>query len=289
MTTKETFTPSPLRYPGGKGRALKQVMPMLPPSFLEYREPFFGGGSVGIRVAQQYEGVKKFSANDKNTELISFWKDLKDDLPTLVHKALVLHRDYIKDRKGRLLYNMIVDNLKHSTTPGLDFFILNRITFSGVVQSGGYSEESSHKRFTRSSIDRLLNASEVIQKFTFTNRGYESVIKRKGDGVFIFLDPPYYDAEDSKLYGKNGDLHTGFDHKTLCDLLGKTKHTFLMTIDDSPFIRDLYDNREDEGIYIRKWQLQYGMNNTGKSEDGSKSKARKGDELFISNYQLPKS
>ncbi len=35
------------------------------------------------------------------------------------------------------------------------FFVLNRITFSGTVDSGGYSEQAFQKRFTESSIDRI--------------------------------------------------------------------------------------------------------------------------------------
>ena len=88
-----------------------------------------------------------------------------------------------------------------------------------------------------------------------------------------------------KLYGKNGDLHTNFDHEKLRDVLLKTEHTFLMTIDDSEHIRNLYENHPK--FYIQDWDLQYGMNNTGKNKDGSKKKASKGKELFISNYELP--
>lgn len=35
---------SPLRYPGGKSRAV-ELISSLTPDFLEYREPFLGGGS----------------------------------------------------------------------------------------------------------------------------------------------------------------------------------------------------------------------------------------------------
>jgi DNA adenine methylase len=37
---------SPLRYPGGKQRIVKQLGDKLPTHFDEYREPFLGGGSV---------------------------------------------------------------------------------------------------------------------------------------------------------------------------------------------------------------------------------------------------
>jgi len=35
---------SPLRYPGGKSRAVQRLLALVPDVFDEYREPFVGGG-----------------------------------------------------------------------------------------------------------------------------------------------------------------------------------------------------------------------------------------------------
>ena len=43
---------SPLRYPGGKTRAIKMINPLIP-SYREFREPFVGGGSVFIDSLQE--------------------------------------------------------------------------------------------------------------------------------------------------------------------------------------------------------------------------------------------
>ncbi|MBX3066987.1 MAG: DNA adenine methylase, partial [Anaerolineae bacterium] len=40
------YTKSPLRYPGGKSRAMPQILQQIPLNMREYREPFIGGGSV---------------------------------------------------------------------------------------------------------------------------------------------------------------------------------------------------------------------------------------------------
>ena len=47
---------SPLRYPGGKSRAVKFIAPLIP-EFDEYREPFIGGGSVFIYLKQLYTAL----------------------------------------------------------------------------------------------------------------------------------------------------------------------------------------------------------------------------------------
>lgn len=44
---------TPLRYPGGKSKALNQILPRIPLDITEYREPFIGGGSVFLAVKQR--------------------------------------------------------------------------------------------------------------------------------------------------------------------------------------------------------------------------------------------
>ena len=149
---------------------------------------------------------------------------------------------------------------------------LNRISFSGTVDSGGYSQKAYESRFTQSAIERLKDIAKLIQKIEFSCGDYERLIQKSGEKVFIFLDPPYFSATKSKLYGKKGDLHTNFKHERLCEILKTTKHTFLLTYDDSDFVRELYRD-----FYIKEWNLQYGMNNF------RQKKGELGKELLISN------
>jgi DNA adenine methylase len=49
---------SPLRYPGGKSRAIQRMLHLMPDSFDEYREPFVGGGSFFIALRQKRPDVR---------------------------------------------------------------------------------------------------------------------------------------------------------------------------------------------------------------------------------------
>lgn len=153
------------------------------------------------------------------------------------------------------------------------FFVLNRITFSGVVDSGGYSQPAYEKRFTYSSIERVKNICPYLSGVKITNGNYSGALFQEGDDVFIFLDPPYWKAAESKLYGVRGILHAAFDHERFAENMRKCPHKWLITYDDSPAIRELFNFAE-----IQEWTLQYGMNNYRKES------AAKGQELFIKNY-----
>lgn len=274
---------SPLRYPGGKSRAIKILKNYFPKDFSEFREPFFGGGSIGIYLVQVLRQVDlldigakvPFFANDLNKDLYCFWQVLKTQNKDLIDVIQHIKNIY---KNGRELYSEILNRRNEDLDEfqrAVDFFVLNRITFSGVVDCGGYSQKAFESRFTQSAIDRLKNMDKLLQNFIFSNESYENLLQKEGKNVFIFLDPPYYSASKSKLYGKKGDLHIQFNHQMLCENLKNTKHKFLLTYDDSPYIRELYKD-----FYLQEYSVQYGMNNF-KQEN-----APKGAELLIANFRL---
>ena len=70
----------------------------------------------------------------------------------------------------------------------------------------------------------------------------------------MFLDPPYYLENNSKLYGNNGDMHEDFNHEKLFNIL-KSKKNWLLTYNNCEYIRNLY---KDYLILDVNWS--YGMN-----------------------------
>ena len=266
---------SPLRYPGGKSRSVDLISTIIP-EFDEFREPFLGGGSIFIYTKQRFPN-KKFWINDLYFELYKFWEMTQKDVDALIDKVYEWRNQF---PVGKELHKFLNENLAtfNDLERGAAFFIYNRITFSGTSLSGGFSEGAFTGRFTESSIQRLNQFAKVINGSTITNLDYEELVKQEGKNVFIFLDPPYYSATKSALYGKNGNMHKSFDHVKFADTMKNCKHKWLITYDDSEYIRDLFSFAN-----IMPWELMYGMRNVTEGSD------QKGKELFISNYlqQLP--
>ena len=262
---------SPLRYPGGKSRALKSIIPLIPKDFEDYREPFLGGGSVFVHITQLFPN-RQYWINDLYEELAVFWQMAQADMPALLTQVWLWRKEY---KDGKRLHTFLVKNIR--TLPPIQkaaaFFVLNRITFSGTSESGGYSNAAFEKRFTESSIQRLEQLTNIMEGVKITNEDYQTIVNAPGEGVFIFLDPPYYSATKSALYGKNGKLHRMFDHEAFAVAMQQCEHKWLITYDDDPYIRELF-----AFAAIREWNLTYGMRNVGKK---SQQKAK---EIFISNY-----
>lgn len=259
---------SPLRYPGGKSRAIKILYPLIPANSDMFLEPFAGGASLGIYVSQNKD--IPVLMNDINYDVYCFWKYALNDNQKLVEKVI----NYYNMPKNKETYLKIVsENFKDKLDIAARFFALNRITFSGTIESGGYSKEAHNKRFTESSINRLKNISNLKNKITVFNDDYETFLKNNliTSNPIVFLDPPYYSATKSALYGKNGNYHKKFDHYRLNNFLKNSNFKFFMTYDNCDFIKNLYKD-----FYIYEWSLQYGMTN---------KKSEKNNELIITNYK----
>jgi len=250
---------SPLRYPGGKTRACK----ILEAVILKYFDvkkyntlysPFFGGGSFEFHLQNKFNF--DIICNDKFKPLYTFWDVCKNNKKKLCEK-LYLKKNLTKEEFSTIRTNIL--NEENSLTQAYYYFIVNRCSFSGATLSGGFSKEASKKRFTKTSVDRINNLN--LSKFMIYNEDFTSFINSKCLNGIIFLDPPYYLENKSKLYGNNGDMHENFNHKLLYDTLKKKKY-WIMTYNNCEFIRNLY---KDFTIIEVNWV--YGMNKSKKSSE----------------------
>lgn len=246
----------------------------MPKNFAEFREPFVGGGSVFIYLKQQYPELKIW-INDLNPELFFFWKTAQSNLTQLVQEIFEIKSKYSDGKKlFKELTEVSVDELSEIER-AIRFFVLNRITFSGTVESGGFSQQAFYKRFTISSIERLEKLEYVLSDVKITNLDYSNLLQDCNKNTLLFLDPPYFTATKSRLYGKRGGLHISFDHKRFSNEIRNCCGNWLITYDNCLEIRDNFSFAN-----IQEWEVQYGMNNY------KQVNAPKGKELFISNYEI---
>jgi DNA adenine methylase len=267
---RTTTNVSPLRYPGGKTRACKIIDTAISQhfdmnSFDTVVSPFFGGGSFEFYLQNKY--AVKLIVNDKFIPLYNFWKQVKLNKTILCEELrkvtsvskeqFTAYRDTIMDLNDDVLQQSI------------QYFIINRCSFSGSTLSGGFSEESSVKRFTPSSINRIESLD--FTNIEIYNKDFQDFINSLStpcigtttttDKTLLFLDPPYYLESKSKLYGNNGDMHEKFDHKLLFDVL-HTKKNWVVTYNNCEYIRNLY---KDYIILDVNWS--YGMNTSKESSE----------------------
>jgi DNA adenine methylase len=127
----------------------------------------------------------------------------------------------------------------------------------------------------------LLRCSEKLQGVQVTNFDFTDVIEQIPDNAFLFVDPPYFNADQDKFYTHSFTLA---DHYRLAMSLQKhaNRLSFLLTYDDAPEIRDLY--AWTINILERQWNYTINRTNDQKSKTNAKGKRSLGRELFIMNY-----
>jgi len=218
---------TPLRYPGGKSKATTKMAPYFPPknNVKHYREPFLGGGSVALWMTQNYN-LESVWVNDLYWPLYNFWIHLRDRGEQLSNALHETKTNYNTVDKARELFEQSKKELSDKDTTNFEkavnFWIVNKCSFSGLTESSSFSKAASEGNFTLKGIADLKEYSKLIKNWKITNQSYETLLDGSiDDDIFIYLDPPY--EISSNLYGKKGAMHKGFNHDKFaqnCNLNG---------------------------------------------------------------------
>ena len=240
---------SPLRYPGGKSRAARTILELIPPDTRTLVSPFMGGGSVELACAALGMRVH---ASDLFEPLVTFWQQLLANPDAVADEAAKLfpmrHAKFYELQRG---FYDLTDPVQRAGT----FYALNRASFSGVTLAGGMSP--GHPRFTESSIQRLreFRTSEL----SVTHCDFSEAISNAPTDCVMYCDPPY--MIESNLYGYHGDMHDGIDHLELARLL-TARENWVLSYNDCAAVRDLYGKYE---VLEPTWT--YGMANDKRSRE----------------------
>jgi DNA adenine methylase len=244
------MTKSPLRYPGGKTRAIKILTGYVERNFPERRtllSPFLGGGSFELSCASRGYTVY---ANDLFSPLAVFWNVVKTRAAEL---QTVVSQECPVSKEDFVVFRNTIGDITESLDIAKAYFIVNRCSFSGATFCGGFSAQASSGRLNRSAIERLGQVD--MTNVTVSNLDGIQFLREhpETNDTIVYADPPYYIS--TYIYGKDGDLHEEFDHKAFAELI-LTRKDWILSYNDCPYIRELY-----VGCRIHEETWAYGMDN----------------------------
>ena len=276
---------TPIRYPGGKSKAIKTLSQWYPKVITEYREPFIGGGSIAIDVTKANPNIPVW-INDLYVPLYNFWMQLRDrgqDLSESVReqkeKMLESGTQEEKDKFAKELFNQYATEIDtyDDFQKAVAFFIMNKCSYSGLTENSTFSPTAANSNFSLVGADKLAQFSELIKNWKITNIDYSEVMNAPGKDVFVFLDPPY-DIKDF-LYGKDREMHKSFDHDRFAEDVYMCPHKFMITYNVNDRLLELYKD-----YYLREWKIRYSMAHRG--EKGTDENVKT--ELLVTNYPTEK-
>ena len=270
---------TPLRYPGGKSRAITKMSRFLPDmsKYKEFREPFIGGGSVALYMTKQYPHLKVW-VNDLYEPLVNFWQQLQHEGNEITTRLKTFKGSYSTPDRARELFleskELVNDDRASLVTRAVSFYIVNKCSFSGLTESSSFSKQASDSNFSLRGIEKLPEYSKLIENWKITNGSYEDLFTDQTD-TFVYLDPPYEIGE--ALYGKKGEMHKYFDHdKFAKDCDRHTAHQ-MISYNSSQLIKD----RFKEWI-PSEYDHTYTMRSVGDYMKNQQSRK----ELVLTNYGI---
>ena len=249
---------TPLRYPGGKSRAVPKLCQWLPENITEYREPFLGGGSMAIEMTKRYPDLPIW-VNDLYKPLYNFWLVLRDDGDYLYDQLIQLKQRHPDQGSARQLFLDAKEKVNELDIGYKDkavaFYIINKCSFSGLTESSSFSKQASDSNFSIRGINNLKYYSQLIKNWKITSLDYSELQSDDSD-VFIYADPPY-NVKDN-LYGYKGEMHKGFDHARFADIMDGHLCNVMISYNNHPDIIHRF-----EEWYQYDFAHTYTMRSTG--------------------------
>ncbi len=253
---------SPLSYLGGKSKLAKTIIKVMP-VHQTYVEVFCGAAWVLFKKPRSGCEI----INDINSELVTMYRVLKYHLEEFVKYASTTLTSRDEYNALRLVDPKTLTDVQRAVR--YYFLVKNsfgsKLAFDSFTVSHGRRPRPNPMQIEKS----LVEVRERILNVYIENSPYQQIIRRfDRESVLMYIDPPYMGCEGD--YGKG--IFSREDFITLRDMLAKCSARFVMSINDTPEIRQIYSK-----FNISEVSTKYSISSNRESSETIT-------ELLITNY-----
>ena len=220
---------SPLCRIGRKKPIKDRVINNAPKQFNVYVEPFVGTGDIFFAFNFDPDKVKSY-LNDKDSVISTSFNIMKSN-PNISNI----------DKFKNVSLEQVTSFVKQSHT-GLDKLAKNIYILCGTFGATGKGKIYKSPNI-EPKLRKIPKYAEYLKNTTITNTDYKSLFTHDSPNTFFYLDPPY---EKSKGLYKDAVI----DYKIMVDRLKKIKGKFLLSINDSTEIREIFKDFKISGLSV---------------------------------------
>ncbi len=256
-----------VKWAGGKGQLMPQIIRLIPTRFARYFEPFLGGGAVFFQIA----------SSDR--------KVIKNHVEELI-PALIYHQNqYNKSPKKYYYHLRDSTRVMNKIDKTARFIALNKTCYNGLYRVNRNSlfnvPIGRYKNPIICDADNLRNTSVVLKRSGsyLGVSDYKKILVEKAEkDDFVYLDPPFHPISNTAnftSYTNNGfSLDDQKELATIFHELTRKGCKVLLSNSNTEEIRTLYSN------YSHLTQVI----NVNRSINAIASKRVGHTELLIRNY-----
>ena len=230
-----------VKWPGGKGQVIPEIVKQLPARFGDYWEPFVGGGSVFFSLDSR---IRNAHLSDLNLDLTITYQVVRNRTEALI-QTLAGHAE----RHSRKHYLAVREKDPQDPVElAARFIYLNKTCYNGlhrVNKQGKFNVPiGRHKNPKICDAKNLLAASQVLQEARVNRWSFERIAPKPGD--LVYCDPPY----DGGFTQYNAEAFGEEEQKRLRDMCIQWKASGVHVIasnSNTPLIRSLYRKNRGGG------------------------------------------
>ena len=258
-----------MAWVGGKKALRDEILARFPRNYKRYIEVFGGAGWV---LFHKPPGNDFEVFNDFNGNLVNLYRCVREQPEALRNELryMLNSRLDFEYMKGMLHSQAVLPDVRRAAY----YYALIRYSYAAGTSTFGSQPHAMWNNFPL-----IESAAGRLQKVVIENKDCVKLIRQYDrPESFFYCDPPYYNA-DQYYEAVSSD---GFDHAGLADALLGIKGKFLLSYNDCPEIRALYDR---PGIVVEGISR---LSNIAQRYENGKQYP----ELLISNYdttELPRS
>ena len=250
-----------MAWVGGKKALRDEILARFPRNYKRYIEVFGGAGWV---LFHKPPGNDFEVFNDFNGNLVNLYRCVREQPEALRNELryMLNSRLDFEYMKGMLHSRAVLPDVRRAAY----YYALIRYSYAAGTSTFGSQPHAIWNNFPL-----IESAAGRLQKVVIENKDCVKLIRQYDrPESFFYCDPPYYNA-DQYYEAVSSD---GFDHAGLADALLGIKGKFLLSYNDCPEIRALYDR---PGIVVEGISR---LSNIAQRYENGKQYP----ELLISNY-----
>jgi DNA adenine methylase len=258
---------------GGKHLILNKILRLIP-SHKVYVEPFGGSGKVLLnKLPAKYEIY-----NDADIRIANLFY-------VVAHKFEEFYEKVNRLVYSRVIYDNIfkeADKVKElgDVDGAVYFYYRIKATFASKITTKSFAYSFTDSQASRyfNGLRELPYIHERLQKVLTLNSDYGIILSEymNNEDAFIYLDPPYFNAEH--YYNAKFTIE---DHKKMLNMLKQAKCKWLL----SGYANELYDTelKDFYRLEIPSVKPSYGITEANKHLTNERPKVN---EILWANYEI---
>jgi DNA adenine methylase len=246
-----------LKWAGGKGRLLPDLIARLPESFAAYHEPHVGSGALFFELASR--GLLSHAyLSDTNQPLIDTYLAVRDQVEEVI--AILKKHARKHDQDYYYLVRALDPSRLSLAARAARVIYLNKTCYNGLYRENRRGQFNvpfgRYKNPTICDAVNLRAVSRTLQAVNIERRSYVSVLERAQPDDFVYFDPPYHPLSATSsftAYDRNG--FTEADQCALRDVFAELARRgvyVMLSNSDTPLIRELYAGCNIERVYASR-------------------------------------